>query len=54
MTIYEELANSIEERIRMGLILAGQKLPSIRELGLKEEVSASSVVEAYELLRSRD
>ena len=53
MTIYEELADSIEERIRKGLILAGQKLPSVRELSLKEEVSASSVVEAYELLRSR-
>lgn len=53
MTIYESLAEKIEGRIKAGAILAGQKLPSVRELSLKEGVSPSTVVEAYELLMSR-
>ncbi len=53
MNRYEELASKIEERIRNGLILTGQKLPSVRDYSLKEDVSPSTVVEAYELLRSR-
>ena len=53
MNIYEELAEKIEERIRNGVMFAGQKLPSVRDMGHKEEVSPSTVVEAYELLKSR-
>jgi DNA-binding transcriptional MocR family regulator len=53
MNVYEELAEQLEERIRKGVVLSGQKLPSVREFSKKENVSPSTVVEAYELLRSR-
>ncbi len=53
MTIYELIAGKIEERIKLGLILPGQKLPSVRDLSHKEAVSPSTVVEAYELLKER-
>lgn len=53
MNRYESLADKIEERIRSGIMLAGQKLPSVRDLSLKEEVSPTTVVDAYELLKSR-
>ena len=53
MNIYEELAEKIEERIRNGVMYAGQKLPSVRDLSHREEVSPSTVVDAYELLKSR-
>lgn len=53
MNIYEELAERIEERIRNGVMYAGQKLPSVREMSHKEEVSPSTVVVAYDLLKSR-
>lgn len=53
MNIYEELAEKVEERIRNGVMFAGQKLPSVRDMGHKEDVSPSTVVEAYELLKSR-
>lgn len=53
MNIYETLADKIESRILAGSINAGEKLPSVRELSLKEEVSPSTVVQAYELLLSR-
>lgn len=44
VNIYEELAEKIEERIRNGVMFAGQKLPSVRDMGNKEEVSPSTVV----------
>lgn len=53
MTRYERLAATIEESIRNGIWLAGEKLPSIRAMSRAENVSPATVVEAYELLRSR-
>ena len=53
MNRYETLAYQIEEKIRAGILLSGEKLPSIRELGQKEQASPATVVEAYELLKSR-
>jgi DNA-binding transcriptional MocR family regulator len=53
MTVYESLAVKIEIKIRNGLLLPGQKLPSVRDLSSNERVSPATVVEAYELLRDR-
>lgn len=53
MNRYEALAYQIEEKIRAGVLLSGEKLPSIRELSLKEQASPATVVEAYELLKDR-
>lgn len=53
MNRYEALAREIEEKIRTGILLSGEKLPSIRELSLKEQASPATVVEAYELLKDR-
>lgn len=53
MNRYETLAHKIEEKIRAGMLLSGEKLPSIRELSRKEQASPATVVEAYELLKDR-
>jgi DNA-binding transcriptional MocR family regulator len=53
MNRYEALAHKIEEKIRTGVLLSGEKLPSIRELSAREQASPATVVEAYELLKDR-
>src|SRR5690606_12387127 len=53
LTRYEKLAAKIEENIRTGILVAGEKLPSIRETSIREHASPATVVEAYELLRGR-
>ena len=53
MNRYEVLAIKIEDKIRTGSLLAGEKLPSIRDLGRQEQASPATVVEAYELLKDR-
>ena len=50
MKLYEQLAQSIIERIEQGYYLDGGKLPSIRSLSQSHEVSISTAQEAYRLL----
>lgn len=53
MTIYQQLAEKIESRVKNGQLIYGFKLPSIREMSNREGISPTSVVEAYNLLMSR-
>ena len=51
--IFFQIAEDIERKIYGGEYKAGQKLPSIRELGLSLGVNPNTVVRVYEELESR-
>lgn len=53
MNRYEELAARIAENIHKGLWSSGERLPSVRDMGRRENASPATVVEAYELLKVR-
>ncbi|HUP57888.1 MAG TPA: PLP-dependent aminotransferase family protein [Bdellovibrionota bacterium] len=53
MNRYETLASQIEDEIRRGILISGERMPSVRELSSREKVSPSTVVEAYGLLAER-
>lgn len=50
---YLKLANTIEQQIRNGEYLAGDKLPSLRKLRATTGLSISTVYQAYEELENR-
>lgn len=52
--LYEKLAKELEEKIKTGVFLAGEKLPSIRELKKQLNLSVSTVYQAYILLEEWD
>ena len=52
-TLYEQLAEAIETRIREGLLRPGERLPSVRQACHNAQVSPSTVFQAYYLLESR-
>ncbi|GGJ96776.1 aminotransferase-like domain-containing protein [Pseudomonas matsuisoli] len=53
MTLYENLAEAIETRIRQGLYRPGDRLPSVRSLGIEHGVSLSTVQQAYRVLEDK-
>jgi DNA-binding transcriptional MocR family regulator len=53
MTRYALYADEIEERIRTGVLLPGDRLPSIRQACESRGISPSTVFQAYDLLESR-
>jgi len=53
MKLYEQLADTLSERIKQGYFQTGDKLPSIRSLSTEHGVSISTVQEAYRLLEDR-
>ncbi|WP_306566479.1 PLP-dependent aminotransferase family protein [Aquabacterium sp.] len=52
-TLYEQLAESLEQRIRDGHLRPGERLPSVRQACAQAQVSAATVFQAYYLLESR-
>ena len=50
MTLTQQLAERLAERIRMHLLPAGARLPSVRECARQHNVSSYTVVAAYDLL----
>ncbi|WP_290902983.1 PLP-dependent aminotransferase family protein [Aquabacterium sp.] len=52
-TLYEQLAESLEQRIREGQLRPGERLPSVRQACTQAQVSAATVFQAYYLLESR-
>jgi DNA-binding transcriptional MocR family regulator len=53
MKLYETYADELANLIRQGVLLPGARLPSVRQAKLQRKVSASTVLEAYNLLESR-
>lgn len=53
MKRYEKLAEDIASSIREGLLVRGDRLPSVRETSAKRRVSPSTVFHAYYLLEAR-
>jgi len=48
-----QLAESVEEGVRQGLLVPGEHLPSVRDLAASARVSPGTVAAAYRLLRTR-
>jgi DNA-binding transcriptional MocR family regulator len=52
-TLPEQLAARVAERIQQRLLAPGTRLPSVRSCALRQGVSPSTVVAAYDLLQAR-
>jgi DNA-binding transcriptional MocR family regulator len=50
MKLYDKVANELRENIHGGLFVAGDRLPSIRQLVVQHSVSISTVQQAYHQL----
>lgn len=53
MNLYDRLSLDIEQRIREGVLRAGERLPSVRQACRSQHVSPSTVLKAYYQLESR-
>src|ERR1051326_5796402 len=51
--LYKQVALRIAELIEHGTLRPGERIPSVRELSEREEVSIATVTQAYRLLESR-
>jgi len=51
--LYEKVAEAIEAQIDRGLLKAGDRVPSVRHMSLREGVSVSTVIQSYMLLEQR-
>ena len=49
-TKYNEVIDEIKDQLAQGLLIAGSKLPSVRQLSEKFSCSKNTVVKAYEEL----
>ena len=52
-TLYETLAAEIEGQIASGVLLEGEKIPSVRQTSQHHKLSVTTVLRAYVLLESR-
>ncbi|MES1938914.1 DeoR family transcriptional regulator [Salinisphaera sp. T5B8] len=53
MTLYIDYADEIESLIANGALPAGERLPSVREVSRRRQLSVSTVLQAYRLLEAR-
>lgn len=53
MNLYETLAADIEGQVTRGVLLEGEKLPSVRQASQHRSLSISTVLRAYSLLESK-
>lgn len=53
MTLYEKLAAEIEALVQQGVLLPGEKIPSVRQAAQHHRLSITTVIRAYLLLESR-
>ncbi|MBD3581264.1 aminotransferase-like domain-containing protein [Flavobacterium selenitireducens] len=51
--IYRNIANNLEKKIADGVLMLGDKLPSVRTISSEHGVSISTVLQAYYLLESK-
>ena len=52
-TLYEKLAADIEALVQQGVLLPGEKIPSVRQAAQHHRLSITTVIRAYLLLESR-
>jgi DNA-binding transcriptional MocR family regulator len=53
LTLYEKLADEIEEAVRRGVFTPGERIASVRQASQQHGVSIKTVLHAYALLESR-
>ncbi|MDB5776081.1 MAG: 2-aminoadipate aminotransferase [Herbaspirillum sp.] len=53
MKLYEKLANDIEGLIASGVLLPGERIPSVRHSSQQHKLSVTTVLRAYVLLESK-
>ena len=51
--LYEKFAQDLEDQVRAGTFPVGARIPSIREASVQQEISFSTVLQAYRLLENR-
>src|SRR5436189_4845712 len=51
--LYKQVALRISELIKHGTLRPGERIPSVRTLSEREEVSIATVMQAYRVLESR-
>lgn len=51
--IYEQIVQSIERLIALGVLLPDEKLPSVRSLGIELSTNHNTIQKAYGLLEQR-
>lgn len=51
--LYEKLATKLEEQIRSGIFLPGDRIPSVRQTSQQHQLSIKTVLHAYLLLESK-
>ena len=52
--LFEQVATRMRDAIQAGILAAGDRLPSVRELSQQERVSISTVLQAYQQLEAWD
>jgi DNA-binding GntR family transcriptional regulator len=52
MSLYERLADDVEQMIEAGTLQPGDRLPSVRDLRSRRAVSQATVLQAYALLEA--
>lgn len=53
MKLYEQLVTEVEGLVKRGVLLPGEKIPSVRQASKNHRVSITTVMRAYMLLESR-
>lgn len=51
--VYEQIVNSIEKLIALGIMKEDEKLPSVRSLGVELSTNPNTIQKAYTLLETR-
>ena len=51
--LYEQIASNITEMIRHGTYRTGERIPSVRQMSRQQDVSISTVLQAYLVLENR-
>ncbi len=51
--LYEQIVNNIAELIQQGTYRVGERIPSVRQMSQRKEVSISTVLQAYIVLENR-
>jgi len=51
-TLYGALADSLQQRIALGTLRPGHRVPPVRRMGLQRDVSITTALQAYALFES--